>query len=809
MTPVPIRTLAAAFVAVAVSFAAPPAPESFFGHAMGADRSSLEWKRVVEYFHELEKGSDRLRVLEYGRSEEGRPMVAAIITAPSTLRRLEHFRQNQKSLIDARQTPVAEAGKLIAEGKTVVLITCSVHATEVASTHTAVEFAHRLATSTDSKTREILENVILILAPSINPDGLDLVTNWYRRTLGTPYEGTSPPELYQKYTGHDNNRDWYIFTQSETRAVVSGLHNQWHPQIVYDVHQMGPRAARIWVPPYLDPIEPNVDPLIAQGANMVGMTMAADLTAAGRKGVAVNAMYDLWTPARHYQSYHGGMRILSESASVRIASPVRLTAEELSATALGYSPRERAWNHLEPWPGGEWKLRDIVDDQLIAMESVCVQAAQRREFFLRNFYNFSRNAISRGTPQMFILSSKQADPGAAAKLLETLRFGAIEIEKATSPFTAAGRDFDAGSYMIRMSQPFSGFAKALLERQDYPDLRMYPGGPPKRPYDVTAHTLPLLMGVDVVPAATAPTVASTRVDAFEFSPVSPPAANILPASDSTSWRRVNEAWKSGRSVWRSAATGDFAIAQRRPSGMAELRKPRVALYRGFQPSMDEGWTRWILEHFGWDYSSARNADLTASNLLAKYDVIVFADQSADSIHEGYRQGSMPEEYIGGLGTAGAAALKQFVQDGGRLVFLNRSGLYVKDHLGIAAQDVVEKIPSREFYCPGSLLNVKVDASSPLTLGLPSTFTIWMEGSPVWQTQGLRGAVTPLRYPASNVLASGWLLGEKFIAGQAPLVDIPSGKGHVILFGMRPQYRGQSYLALKMLFNALVMDSSRR
>lgn len=804
-----LRLGAAAVLAAAVCFAAPPTPETFFGHAMGADRSTLEWKRVVEYFHELEQGSDRIRVLEYGRSSEGRPMVAGIISAPPTLRRLDHFRQIQKRLIDARRTSADEAEKLIIEGKAVVLITCSVHATEVASTHTAIEFAHRLATSNDAKTRQILDNVILILAPSINPDGLDLVANWYRRTLATPYEGTSPPQLYQKYTGHDNNRDWYIFTQSETRAIVGALHNQWHPQIVYDVHQMGPRAARIWVPPYLDPIEPNVDPLIAQAANMVGMTMAADLTSAGRKGIAVNAMYDFWTPARHYQSYHGGMRILSESASVRIASPIKISAEELSATALGYSPRERTWNHLEPWPGGEWKLRDIVEDQLIAMESVCTQAAQRREFFLRNFYNVSRNSVLRNAPRAFVLPLKQADPSAAKKLLETLYFGAVEIEKTAAPFTSAGRGFEQGSYLIRMAQPFSGFAKALLERQDYPDLRMYPGGPPKRPYDVTAHTLPLLMGVDVAPVAELPAVASSPAESLEFSSTVTPAPGTLSASDSDSWRKVNEAWKAGRAVWRNPSTGDFAVAPRRPAGMAELRKPRIALYKSFQPSMDEGWTRWILEQFAWEYASAGNAGIIAGNLLAKYDVIVFADQSSDSIHQGYRRGSMPDEFIGGLGEQGASALKTFVESGGRLVFLNGAGHYVKNHLGIAVQDAVEKTPLRDFYCPGSLLNVKLEAPSSLTLGLPSAFTIWLEGSPVWQTQALRGAITPLRFPASNVLASGWLLGERFLAGQSPLADIPVGKGHVVLFGMRPQYRGQSYLTLKLFFNALVMDSRRR
>ncbi len=313
---------------------------------MGADKSTLEWSKVVDYFKQLDAASDRVQVTEFGKSTEGRPLIAAFISAPSTLNRLEHYRQIQKRLADPRRTSPADAAKLIAEGKTIVLITCSIHATEVASSHAAIEFARRMATSTDPAVRAILDNTIVILAPSINPDGLDIVGAWYRKTLGTSYEGTSPPELYQKYVGHDNNRDWYIFSQAETRAIVAQLHNRWHPQIVYDLHQMGMTAARIWVPPFMDPIEPNVDPLIIQQANLLGSTMAADLTDSGRQGVAVNAMYDFWTPARHYQSYHGGIRILTESASVRIATPVTIRPDQLSTSSLGYSAR-RTWNHYE------------------------------------------------------------------------------------------------------------------------------------------------------------------------------------------------------------------------------------------------------------------------------------------------------------------------------------------------------------------------------------------------------------------------------------------------------------------------------
>lgn len=798
-----VKLLAAALLSVLALGAAPPTPESFFGHKMGADRSTLEWKQVVAYFAELEKGSDRVRIIEYGKSSEGRPMIAAMISAPETLKRLARYQEIQRRLADPRVTTPAEMEKLAAEGKTVVLITCSVHATEVASSHAAIEYAYKLAASGAPRVKAILDNVIVVLAPSINPDGMDIVGEWYRKTLGTSFEGTNPPRLYQKYVGHDNNRDWYIFSQAENRAVISQLHNKWHPQIVYDIHQMGPSGCRMFVPPWLDPIEPNVDPVVAQQSNMIGMVMASDLTAAGRKGVVVNAVYDFWTPARAYQSFHAGMRILSESASVRIATPVTISPEQIAASALGYNPRERSWNYLEPWLGGEWRLRDIVDDQLIAIESVLTTAANRREDLLRNFYGINQRASERQAPYAFVFPPEQADPGAAKKLMETLDFGAVEVERSTEPFQAGTRQYPAGTYVIRMQQPYSGFAKALLERQKYPDLRQYPGGPPKRPYDVTAHTLPLLMGVQVEQVDDRFQATLRRASTFSGFRGGVLPQGWLAASDSEAWRRVNQAWKAGRAVWRNPKSGDFYLGAAQPPGAVQLKKPRFGLFHSQVPSMDEGWTRWIVENFGWEYTSVPAAVIRAGNLSAQFDVLVFADQSPQTIREGYRQGTMPPEYTGGLGPDGAAALKRFAEEGGRLVFLNSASGYALEDLSAGPKNLLHGVSNRDFYCPGSLLNARLSPGHPLGYGLPSEFTIWHEGSPVFDSLGDH-AKAVVSYSSPPVLASGWLMGERYIAGKPALVDVETGKGHVILFGMRPQYRAQSYLTLKLLFNALVM-----
>ena len=389
---------------------------------MGADRKLVSWDRVVAYFQALDANSDRIKVEVLGPTVDGRPLIAATIASPETLRNLARYIEIQGKLADPRLVAKPEAEKLMEEGKVVVMITCSIHSIEVASTQTAVEFAYRMATAGDRKTRAILENAIFLLVPSLNPDGVEIVRNWYQKTLGTPYEGTSPPELYHRFVGHDNNRDWYIFSQPETRMVVAKLHNRWRPQIVYDVHQQGPNASRMFVPPWMDPVEPNVDPYVVQLSNMFGMGMATDLTAAGKTGVVVNALYDFWTPARHYQAYHGGARILSESASARLASPATVKPEDVRESSRGYDPQRQSWNYLEPWLGGEWKLRDIVDYQLIAWESCLYQAALRREDLLRGFYRVGTRALEHASPYAFVIPVSQPDPGSRSKAFGDSRF---------------------------------------------------------------------------------------------------------------------------------------------------------------------------------------------------------------------------------------------------------------------------------------------------------------------------------------------------------------------------------------------------
>jgi Zinc carboxypeptidase len=838
-----------------------PSPDSVLGFHIGDDRKLADWSQVVDYFQEVAAAApDRVKFEEVGKSTLGKPFVALVISSADNMKNLDHYREIQQRLADPRGLTDAEADALVHQGKAMVLITCTVHSTEVASTQTAMEYVYKLLTEDTPEHQEILNNVIFLLVPSINPDGQDMVVKWYRKYVGTPYEGAMPVELYHPYVGHDDNRDWYMFTQVESRLTVGKVQNVWHPQVVYDVHQMGPNAARLFVPPFLDPVDPNIDPLLVEETNWLGTTMAAALATDGKKGVAVNAMYDEWTPARHYQAYHAGLRILTESASARLASPIGVPFSALATTALGYNAQQRSWNYSDPWPGGEWRLGDIVSYQLIAFEACLDTVAKYRERFLRNFYEMGKHAVEwKGPPYAYVFPPEQKDTPAEVKLLNTLRFGLVEVDRATQTFTADGISYPEGSYVIPLAQPYGHYAKTLLERQRYPDLREYPGGPPKRPYDVTAQTLPLLMGVTTVEVDHPFEVPMVKVDEVPLPPgkVEGQGTTYLLRPDSNNaYTAVNRLFKQGVKVARLPKTtleagkefpagtfvvsgGDvralsglgvnFTAVRAAPAEAVPLRQPRVGLYKSYVASIDEGWTRWLLEQYEFPYTSIHDKDVRAGDLKSRFDVIVIPDETVNAIVNGnprlphagasdtsasaaapgggFNRNYEPDEYTGGLGSSGVESLRAFVMEGGTLVALNRSSDFAIEKLGVGAKDILDGVPNKDFYGPGSILRIEVNPNHPLGYGMPHESIAWFERSPVFSPAFMGadapGAETVAEYPDGNPLMSGWLLGDGLIQDRAALVDAPLGHGHVVLFGFRPQYRGQSYATYKMLFNSLL------
>ena len=762
-----------------------PAPRDAIGFTPGDDRKLASWATILDYFKKLDKASDRVTFQELGKTTLGGPFVLAIISSPANLARLERFKKIQRKLSDPRliNSNDVEAEKLIAEGRTIVLITCGIHSTEVGSNLVSMNIAHKLASDNSPETREILDKCIVLLVPSLNPDGVDIVKTWYDKTLGTPAEGTGPPELYHHYTGHDNNRDWYAFTQVETQLTIDRVHNVWHPQIVHDIHQQGETGTRFFLPPYTEPWEPNVPPIIQAGVNFMGTSMAWELATEGKKGVVINGVYDAWTPARAYQHYHAGIRILSETASARLASPTNVDFARL-IPQVGVNPKVRSWNFPLVWPGGEWKLANIVDYMQSGAFALMRNAARYRERWLRGFYQVGKDAVRErrsGEPFAYVIPPlDHASDGPWQKvgfdrLISILERGQVEIRETAAECEADGVKYPAGTRIVLMAQPYGGFAKTLLERQKYPDLREYPGGPPRRPYDVTAHTLPLLMGVKVVEI--------NRPFSFQAG-----------------------------SLTVGANDKGLDKATRLPAILSSLR---VGIYKSSAPSMDEGWTRWILDQYKIRHSAVTDAEARKGDLRARYDCIIIPSQSAAQIATGLSRDRYPAAISGGLGDAGIDALKKFFEQGGTLVTLNEASKFAIEKLGVPVKDTLRGMSAKEFYCPGSILKIKFEAGDPLTKGAPRLDSTtdqsiaWFENSPAFETTSDDARVIARFGDAKELLLSGWLLGAEKIAGKAAIVEVKRGKGRVVMFAFRPQYRGQSIATFPFLFNAILTASASR
>jgi hypothetical protein len=773
MRSVPSVLLVAGVVATAAAAQTVPTPRSHFGFDIGEDRKLATWEQLTAYYARLAETSPRITIDTVGRATRGQPFVMLTVTSPENHARLAELRDINLRLADPRRiSGEPELRDLIERGKTIVLITQNIHSTEVGAGQMAASLLYRLAASDEQKVREILDEVVLLHVPSLNPDGTQWVTEWYMETVGTPAEGTAPPWLYHYYIGHDNNRDWYAFTQVETQLAIEKAHNAWHPQIVHDVHQMGGNGARLFTPPYIDPGEPNIDPLLIGAVNQLGMYMAAEMTSDGFTGVVSNAIYDMYTPARAYQHYHGGARILTETASAQLATPVEVSPDALGQ-GRGYHAGQTSWNFPAPWQGGTWGLGDIVRYQEAAAMALLTNAARNRRFWLENFHEVGRRAVERwpSWPHAWVIPAGQANQQGVDAVIRILRLGDVEVHRTAGEFTAGGRTFPSRSYVIPMNQPYASFAQTMLEVQDYPDLFEYPGGPPRRPYDVTAHTLPLLMNVEAVPVTEALTVPFTR--------------ELVPAPEI----RYEAPALSGRNA------------------------PRMAMYKGWRETMPAGWTRWVFDQHRLNYDTLHDARIRAGNLRRDYDVIVFQDQSPQQILRGLGD-NYPEQYRGGVGAAGTAALKQFVEEGGRIVAIEEATDFAIDLFDLPVANSITEARPQDFYIPGSILRMDVDTAHAIGRGqrgesaagtcatCVQTIAWYWPSSRAFEVSG--DAKVVARYGPGNPRLSGWVLGPERVAGRPAIVEASVGRGSVVLFGFQPNYRAQTIATWPLLFNAMAV-----
>ena len=850
-----------------------PTPESVLGFQVGADFKLATYDQSLGYFRQLDAASDRMQLVEVGRTSEGKAWYFALISTPENLGDVERYRTIAQRLAHPQGLTDDEARRLAREGKPFVHIDGGLHASEVAGAQHTIQLAYDLVSATDDpKIQAILDNVVVLLWPSLNPDGQNIVVNWYRSNVGTPYEAAPLKELYQKYIGHDNNRDAYMLNMVESR-VITRTWRHWEPQIIHVHHQSSPFPTRIWLPPFAEPIASQAPPIISRTINMIGMAMAQGLEANGQPGAThMGTGFDAWYPGYidYLPVFQNIAAYWTETALYRYATPHFYTMSDF--------PESRRDLRVEslypsPWQGGWWRLRDAVEYMLTASMSVLDYAAKYDEELLYNRYQTGRNTIAkyeREPPYAYFIPQDQRDPVAPVELLRRLAFNGVRVHQLNADVTFDRITYPSGTWVVPMDQEFAEYARQVLDVQAYPDLREFPDGPPEQPYDAAGWTLPYQMDVrvqvaaspltdDVRSAMTMLNGTATDWSAGELEPDvagfdSPPgvgfdtdanAAGIVPPAgritgsgsrlavdpaQNNSYRLLNRALAAGGTVrfetgtpgdsGASGSSGRYVIAGVSQTDQAQwvselavratrtnnvggpAVRPRIGLYRPWRASMDEGWTRWLFEQYGFQFSSVTNADIRAGSLGERFDVILMAADSRNTIVDGFAKGSVPPRYEGGIGATGVRAVDRFVRSGGTLVTLNQSSAFAIEDLHLPVKNVVGELPRRDFFVSGSLLEVTTDPAHPVMAGMPERAKVFVDRSPVFTTlEGFEGTALAKYSKQGSPLLSGYLLGEEHLQGYAAALDVHHGDGHVVLIGFRPQWRGQPFGTFRVLFNA--------
>lgn len=817
-----------------------PTPSEFLKFEVGADRQLADYRQIASYFKALAATSSRLEIETLGKTTLGEEMFMAVISSEENLRNKARYQEIARKLADPRGLSREQIDALAGEGKAIFLLTCNIHANEIGSSQMAMEWAYKLVTAQDVETKRRLNDVIVLLVPSLNPDGQIMVTDWYRKYLGTKYEGGPMPYLYHHYVGHDNNRDWYMLTQIETKNVNHMVYHEWFPQFWLDEHQMGYYGPRIYIPPNADPVAKLVNPLVHRGNNLVGADMGWRLEEAGKSGVIYNYSFDAYWPGgtRNTGWWKNMYGVLTEVASARIATPLQISPTELEGGSKGLVQYEQQINFPNPWPGGTWRLRDIMDYELIVSDAALETMMKYRQELLRGVATMASQAVHSADPEEFwrIPLADQRDPVTATRL------AALMLEHGVDVLSSSDRQ----SFLIPTAQPYGRFVEEMLGIQRYPEVRPSRTSGILEPYDVAAWSLPLMMGVRVEKVKLS---AQERHSATTIKNITWPSGGLtgngthysVPDTQNNVAALINAVQKAGGAVYISmmpkqmprvifAAHPQLADDARKlhlrleaisavPPGAVELKPVRVALYKPYFSSMDEGWTRFVLEQYGFEVKNIENKEVKGGNLRARYDVIILPDTTRQIILEGKpdKEGyfeEFPPEYTGGIGKEGVNALKDFVEKGGTLIALAHAtellageefNLPVRNTAGGGRGGGASSVS--DFNIPGSLLRVYVDSNHPVGYGLPPEVAAFVDAPIAFQTSAptpdvQRSVIAWYPEDAKDILVSGYALGADKLQRKAAAITFAKGKGKIVMFGFRVQHRAQTEGTFQMLFNAI-------
>ena len=833
--------------------AAVTSPKAQFGFDIGDDYVLASYSQIEAYWKKLDAESDRMSLVDIGRSAEGRTQWMAIISAPENISALDRYKDISQRLAHADTLNDDQARALAAAGKAVVWIDGGLHASEVLGTQQLIETAYELVSRSDAETLRFLRDDIVLLV-NCNPDGEELTANWYMREP-EPAKRTLAglPRLYQKYAGHDDNRDFYMSTQAETVNMNRILYKEWFPQIVYDHHQSGPAGTVMFAPPFRDPFNYVFDPLIPSGIDQFGAAMHGRFAAEGKAGVTMRrgSTYSTWWNGglRTTAYFHNQIGLLTEAIGNPTPVDIPFVAErQVPSADLPF-----------PIAPQRWRFRQAIDYELTANRAVLDAASRYRETLLFNMYRMGKNSIERGsrdtwtpTPHRrnrdaqsrdargYILSADQPDFLTATKFVNALLLNGITVLRATAPFAVGGARYPAGSFVVKTSQAFRPHVLDMFEPQDHPDDIPYPGAPPTPPYDNAGWTLAFQMGVKF----------DRVLDGFDgpfeviAGPVKPPAGRVAQSTGASGYlvdRRQNDAFvavnrllqagadvsslrdtfyisgAAAAPVLRKAAADlglTFTAVSNPPAGGLRLRPVRVGLWDRYGGSVESGWMRWLLERYEFPFEVVYPQTLDAGNLEAKFDVLIFPTEAipARDAAAPAPPANLPPEYRSRLGSVTVArtvpTLKAFVEGGGTLIAIG-SSTTVARHFGLPVSGAID-VPRSKFYVPGSILRVSVDTSSPLAFGLEPQADVLFDDSPAFALGAEAAGVGVRRvawYDTETPLRSGWAWGQALLNGSAAVVDAPLGKGRVLLFGPEITFRAQSHGTFKFLFNGIYYGSA--
>ncbi|MBQ9966041.1 MAG: peptidase M14 family protein [Clostridia bacterium] len=819
-------------------------PVDHFGFKPGADYELARWDKIVEYFYLLEKQSDRITVTDMGPSTEGNPFLKVIITSPENHKNLEEIRQTSMKLADPRGLSQEEIDALVKKGKAVSVQSMSLHATEVGGTQMAINLAYDLVSQSTEEILNILDNVVFVMVPCFNPDGEIMVRDWYYETKGTEYEGSNFPKLYQLYTGHDNNRDAFCQNLNESKYMGQILFHEWMPQSYQDHHHMGSYGARIQIAPYKNPLRQHVDPLVWRELNWYGANMAYQMDENGLDGVSSGAQYPGWG---HYGYHwitnsHNIAGMLTESASAKLATPKYIDFTQLKGDGDIVQPAyEAQTNFPNPWPGGWWRLGDIVDRMYMAAYALLDTMARNKDAVLKNMAQKALNQTKRGAESAeyaYIIPEKQHDTGEVKHLIQLLRQQNVEVHQAVKPFEVGHATYPAGTYVVMLGQPKMSVVRNLIGKTRYPDNQWTKDATGAfTAFDSATDTVNEYMNVKAIPAMTKFEAELKLVDKVCCGiEILKGDKYVISAKENSAFKTVNLLLKEGFKVYRIVACpwrdfyveGDIsAILEKAPTPhrlvdkgfdeLIEVKPLKVAMYqRYYTGNADEGWTRMLFERNGFEYTTVFDKDIQEG--LEGFDVLIMPSDSEGFIigpkyhpEDKHLQrmmgyvGPQPPEYQSGIGPEGAKKIKEFVEKGGRLLAFNKSCDFAINYLGLGVKNIVAGVPAKKFNTHGSTLHTVVDNQHQVTYGMPKETLVFHWDGPSFEISDPFNAdkyTMPIKYVEHDVLQSGLLTGEEYVAGKGALVVCKKGEGEVVLYGFGPQNRAQTTGTYKLLYNMM-------